>query len=227
MSVLRDLVVACPSCDVEVSFEVVESINADRRPDLREAILARTFQHSPCEGCGTPLRVDPDLTYLHVAGRLWMLVRPAADLAHWEQMEEIAREVHGHAYGAGAPPVAQAIGQNLDARITFGWPAFREKLLAAELGIDDVALELAKMLVLRSAESVELDDAVELRLVDRSDDTLVLAWVRSDSEEPVEFVEVPEGLVADLVEDPDWADARAALTAGLFVDLHRILVPAT
>jgi endogenous inhibitor of DNA gyrase (YacG/DUF329 family) len=49
----RTETVNCPACATPVEFELVFSVNADRRPDLRDAIVAGTFQRQPCPSCGT------------------------------------------------------------------------------------------------------------------------------------------------------------------------------
>jgi hypothetical protein len=43
MSMFESIAVACPACGTQVDFDAVQSVNADRRPDLRAAILAGTF----------------------------------------------------------------------------------------------------------------------------------------------------------------------------------------
>ena len=59
MSVFHTQTVHCPACATPVEFKLVFSVNADRRPDLRDAIVAGTFQRQPCPSCGTEFRVDP------------------------------------------------------------------------------------------------------------------------------------------------------------------------
>ena len=66
MSVFHTETVNCPACATPVEFKLVFSVNADRRPDLREAIVAGTFQRQPCPSCGAEFRVDPEFTYMEL-----------------------------------------------------------------------------------------------------------------------------------------------------------------
>ena len=56
MSVFHTETINCPACATPVEFKLVFSVNADRRPDLRDAIIAGTFQRQPCPSCGTAIR---------------------------------------------------------------------------------------------------------------------------------------------------------------------------
>ena len=66
MSLFREIKVHCPSCHEAVILDAVHSVNADRRPDLRDEILAGDFQRCQCNACQQPFRLDPSLTYLDV-----------------------------------------------------------------------------------------------------------------------------------------------------------------
>src|SRR5262249_5225854 len=155
-----------PGCSTSVPFRAVMSVNADRRPDLRSAILDRSFQRESCPGCKESFRLDPELTYFDMARQQWILVQPVARLPQWVELEQQARTTFERTYGPGAPPMLQALGQKLQARIAFGWAALREKVLAVEHGLRDADLELLKAMLLRGIDNPQLADDTELRLVD-------------------------------------------------------------
>jgi hypothetical protein len=67
MSLFRPETIDCPRCDTPVAFEVADSVNADLRSDLRDAILDDSFQRGTCPGCGVAFRVAPNLSYLDVS----------------------------------------------------------------------------------------------------------------------------------------------------------------
>jgi CpXC protein len=227
MSVFQMETVTCPGCGQSMKFHVNYSVNADRRPDFRDAILDGTFQRQACPSCGKSTRLEPEMTYFNVGRGQWLLVRPAGSLADWPALEEQARATFETAYGPGTPPAVREMGRSLKPRVTFGWSALREKLLCAELGLDDVTLELLKMALLRSLNELPLADDVELRLTKAEGDELVLRWIKAASEQPLEELRVPKSLYDDIVAAPgDWKELRAQLTAGPFVDVHRLLVPA-
>jgi hypothetical protein len=224
MSLFEPTTLACPACGTPVEFQAVASVNADRRSDLRDAILDRSFQREACPKCAKTFRLDPMFTYMDQALGLWMVVHPVADLGNWEALEQKDRATHDLAYGARASAAARAIGAALKPRVAFGWPAVREKVLAADKKLDDVTLELVKLAVLRGYDSSPLNQDNELRLAEVNDDQLVLAWIQPQEEEIRETLKVPRGVYDDIAADPaGWEALRAELTAGLFVDMHRLL----
>jgi len=225
MSLFQPETVACPACGAPVEFAVVYSINADRRPDLRDGILDGTFQEEICDKCDKAFRLEPELTYLDVARKQWLLVQPAGKLADWPELEERAKSSFDKSYGPHQAPAVQALGRTMQARVTFGWAAFREKLLAVERGLDDVVLELVKLAIIRGLDDSPLADDTELRLVDLEGDDLVLAWIKSADESAVEVLTAPRALYDEIAADTgSWKALRDQLLQGAFVDLQRLLI---
>lgn len=228
MSILETQTVACPSCKEELTFETAHSVLADRRPDMRAAILAGTFQAEVCEHCGTHFRREPDLNYLDIARGQWILTCPATDVVDWPALEARAQGIFELGYGVMAPAPAQEIGRDLAVRVAFGWPALREKILAAEAGLDDALLECLKLNILRTLDGPAMTDTVELRLHDADEARLTLAWLDSDSGELIEIIEVPRAAYDRLAEaGADYAELRASLGEGPFVDMNRLLIDPT
>ena len=226
MSLFKTTQVACPSCGASLSFQTVHSVNADRRPDLRRAILDGTFQRMDCPSCAARFRLDPDFNLLDVGRGQWIVAAPVEGLLEWQAREAAARALFVRAYGADAPEPAQALGARLRTRITFGWPALREKLLAAEHGLDDVALECCKAAVMRGVKGLPVSPEADLRLADVDGDKLVMAWLRSFDGAEGDAVLVPRSLHDAVVADADgaWAGLRREFDGALFVDLNRKLV---
>ena len=234
MSLFKTATIACPACGSTLDFETVHSVNADRRPDLRAAILAGEFQRMTCPVCTARFRLDPDFNYLDVGRRQWIVAAPVAAVAEWPTREAAARQLFARAYGTDAPELARDIGLALRPRLTFGWPALREKLLAAEHGIDDIALEACKAIVMRAAGSVPLAADTDLRLVDVDRDVdgtggkLVMAWLRSFDGREGDAFSVPRSECSAVAADASgtWSAFRRGFDAALFVDLNRTLLPA-
>ena len=225
MSLFEPAEVPCPACGATLSFDLCASVNADRRPDLRVAILDATFQRAVCASCGGTTRLPPALVYFDMARGQWIIAKPASDYADWAQLELLARETFALSYGKDAAAPARRIGARLRPRVVFGWAALREKLLAAEEDIDDVILELLKLAILRDVSGAALNDESALRLIDADGDTLTLAWLISETEELLSTLEVPRTALADIAAAADaWAPLRDKLTAALFVDGTRLLL---
>src|SRR5664279_3669620 len=145
MSLFKTIEIKCPACGVTTPFEAVHSVNADRRPDLRKEILANEFQRVQCGACDAPFRLDPSFNYIDLKRGQWIAALPVVELENWKQREDAARQTFALAWGEEA----REIGAGLRPRLTFGWPALREKILAREHGLDDVALEACKATAMR------------------------------------------------------------------------------
>lgn len=227
MSIFQTTTVSCPACNTEVTVEVAASVNADRRPDLRQEIIDGTFQAISCPSCATSFRLQPSFTYIDVGRRQWILAHPIDDLPHWQTLEAEARTVFDTAYGTGAPRIARELGKTLVARIAFGWPAVREKLVCQEAGLDDIGIELLKLAVVRDVRNAPLADESELRLDQVEDESFTFAWLDSSNEALLKALRIPRDAYTELTDDPQpWAALRAQFAGQLFVDVNRLLVTA-
>jgi len=228
LSVFRTVDVSCPVCSTPTRFDLVYSVNADRRPDLRGQILDNTFQRIACPGCGDFYRIEPEFTLMHVAESQFIAVWPSSGLAHWRDFEARSEVAFDSAYGPGASKTAAEIGRELEPRVAFGWEAAREKLLARDLGIDDRTLELAKLALLRTQDDLPLGPGNALRLVAVDDEqNLVFGQFPTAAAAPTEELRVPRALLDEIDAEPEWAALRDQLSAGLFVDMLRLIVDPT
>ncbi|MCI0682584.1 MAG: CpXC domain-containing protein [Gemmataceae bacterium] len=226
MSLFRPVSVPCPSCGASVEFNTVFSLNADRRPDLRVAVLNGSFQRQACPQCNTEFRLDPELTYLDVGRGQWIGVFPVAKLDQWKELEAQTQAMFNKAYGDKASAAAREIGAGLKPRLVFGWSALREKLVAVEQGLDDVILELTKAAMVRGLDEPPVDAGTELRLVAAEGDSLAVAWLVSANEEVKEMLRVPRSLYDEIAADTTgWSALHESLSAGPFVDVTRFLLP--
>jgi hypothetical protein len=228
MSIFRTLTVQCPACNAALKFELVLSVSADRRPDLREAILDGSFQREACPSCGTKFRVEPEFTYMDIARGQYIGVWPLAKRGEWQTWARKTREVFDDALGKNAPPEAKRIGADMQVRTVFGWRALIEKLLARDAGIDDRTLELAKLAAMRSGETTPLPGQLELRFIGERRGELVFAWIGTrHDEEPEPALSVPRSLIAEIEADaPAWQAARDAVAEGDVVDFQREMLAA-
>lgn len=225
MSLFHTESIACPSCGAKAEREIAGSVAAARRPDLRQAILDDSFQKIACEACGTSFRITPTLTYMDVTRGTWILTLPCADRPLWDTFERGALEIFSDSFGAAAPPAARGLGERLKVRVTFGWSGLREKLLCEEYGIDDTALELLKLLLIRTTEAGHVTEDAALRLLGRKDDgALLLGWLKDATEGGDEAIAVPAALLDDIAADAAWSAARTELANGPFVDVSKLLV---
>jgi CpXC protein len=226
MSLFENVMLPCPACGEPVEFEAVSSVNADRRPDLRDEILGGTFQQKPCPSCEVPFRLDPLFTYVDVGRGQWIVVHPFGYIGDWESLESQARAAFDRSYGPAAPEVARELGAGLQPRLTFGWHAMAEKILAREHNLNDVEFELTKMAVLRDSEQAPLTAHTELRLVDVQDGSLIMDWVVGSTGEVAERLTVPRAVYDEIVADRSaWQSLREEMDGRLFVDMQRLMLP--
>lgn len=227
MSIFRTVTMACPACATPVDLELVHSVSADRRPDLREAILDGSFQRQACPSCGTAFRVEPEFVYMDFGRSQYIGVWPASRRGDWQALAAQTRAVFDDALGKNAPREAKALGEKMAVRAVFGWPALVEKILARQAGIDDRTLEAAKLAVMRTREETPLPGRVELRLVGEIEGDLLLAWVGGRDDEPPPALRVPRQLIADIEADPGaWQAVKDDATEGDVIDFQRALLAA-
>lgn len=228
MSLFHPAVTTCPKCGTKAEVQRVGSVNADRRPDYRTAILDGSFQAANCGRCGERLRFPPHLTYLDVGRNCWIAVEPASLISRWETIESEVFEVFDRGFGRSAPPAAQELGRSVRPRLVFGWAALREKLRCQDLGLDDVILELLKMAVMRQVNAAPAADQTELRLMAGDGATLRLQWIESDSESALASLDVPREVYDEIGEyAEDWALARDKFSGVFLVDVGRLLIRAS
>ena len=138
MSLFDRMLARCPICDTAQEIDLVGSVNAGRRPDLREQILARRFQEQSCVNCGALFRLPPGFTYVDYDRGQWILAHPADQVAGWQRLEAEARAAFDSLYGPGSG--AEEVGRTLRPRITFGWLGSALVMLASELKVFDAVV---------------------------------------------------------------------------------------
>jgi hypothetical protein len=220
MSVFQSIEVPCPSCKTAVPFELVHSVNAARRPDLRTAILDRSFQRQECPACHFSFRMEPEFTYLDVGRKQFFAVWPASKLAQCHALEARAAASFDKAFGPESD--AKTLGQGMLARVVFGWAGLSEKLIAAENGIDDTTLEIAKIAIMRSMGEAKVGSDREFRLLGATPEALIVGWLRTSTEDLDEELSVPRDLIGEIEAQPsDWAALREEVAGPMFVDYRR------
>jgi hypothetical protein len=225
MSLLLKAKAICQGCGTAVPSRLAASVNADRRPDLRVGIMTGGFQSEVCPSCGAKLRFPLHLSYIDNRRGQWILAEGADAAPDWERMETEARSIFTDAYGPDSPQAAQELGQGLLPRIVFGWPSLREKLLVREVDLDDITLEILKLVILREVPDPPLADQNELRLTGTDTGQLQLTWIESASETELMDLSVPREAYDAIDVDPvPWLELRQKFIGAYFVDLRRLFL---
>jgi hypothetical protein len=225
MSLFTTAEVTCGACGKMSEVSRAASINADRRDDLRQAILDGSFQAEACPHCGERMRLPAQLSYLDIGRGQWIIAEDTAELETWREAEARAQTLFDTTFGRAAPPLERELGSALAARVVFGWPALREKLLCGGCGLDDLTLELLKLAIMREVPGSPLADDTELRLVEASDQALEFAWLRVPGETGLASVSIERGVYDHVAQDAQpWTGLRTELQTGLFVDVKRLFL---
>src|SRR5262245_6304595 len=134
------------SCGAIVSVFCADSINAERHPHMRDAILARTLHVFRCEACLASIVVDKPFVYVDLTRRQLYSVQPQALRAQEREHGQALVEVFERTLGQHAGATARAMfdGDKFQIRLCYGSEALREKLVAHDAGLRDLALEALK-----------------------------------------------------------------------------------
>ncbi len=225
MSLFHPVNLVCPNCQALITMDAVGSVNADRRPDLRQAILDDKFQDTTCGACGESFRLQPEFNFFDAGRRQWIAAMQAPRVTQYLTIEDEVSELFASSYGGRAPAAARVVGETLDVRLTFGWPALREKLILREHGLDDRIIELIKLDLLRNLPEAPLDLGTEMRLLRVADDVLPFLWIESATEAPVEEVVLPRAAYDTFAANlAPWEPVLAQLTDGPFVDMQKLFL---
>ncbi|MCK6524068.1 CpXC domain-containing protein [Myxococcota bacterium] len=209
----------CLACGVSSEREVAVSLNGERRPDLRAAILDGSFQRYPCPSCGAPCRVQDPFVYLHFARKEWITCFSPEREPDWARLECEPMEDWREGMVTFAPPLVRDLSAGFRVRAVFGVDALREKLLCFEHGLDDAWLELLKLQLHRERADLTFSPRQRLRLYAVESDTLWFGVTGANRTLGV----AREALLA-LQEDPiAWLTPMEHLTRGPYVDLGRIM----
>ncbi len=225
MSMFFPVEATCERCAAKTSFRLAASVNADRRPDLRQAILDGTFQAETCPGCGAALRLPVHLSYLDLGRGQWVLAEDPVALPAWREAEQHASQVFDGAYGKDASRPAQELGAGLRPRLVFGWTAFRELLHADSLRLDPVTLELLKLLLLRTVPNPPIDEDTELRLIGGTQTLFELGWIESRTEKFLSGLSISRDIYDSIeLHAASWAKLHQMLDGAPFLDYRRLFM---
>lgn len=223
MSLFQPVNLVCPNCSALITMDAVGSVNADRRPDLRASIMDNDFQDVSCRECEHSLRLQPNFNFLDVGRGQWVASMPASFIGRFGEIEGEVQTLFDQSYGKRAPEAAQSVGDGLSVRLTFGWPALREKLYIREAGLDDITLEMCKLDLMKRLPEVLLGGGIELRLLSVSGDHLEFAWIHAATEEVKGQFTANRMLYDAIADAPDaWAKVAEQIGNGAFTDIQKL-----
>lgn len=190
----------CPGCHGGIDARLTRGVDATRRADLRDDLLARRFHRLICATCGTALEIEQALIYLDLVRHQWLYVAVDRDRARWPAWEarlraDLALVLSRHS------PLLHAAGDGLRSRVVFGHEELREKLVIWEAGADDALVECVKVRAIASDPALGLPRS---RLIaDRigRDDRIELIWFAAGAAAPSRALTTPPAWLRDTDRD--------------------------
>lgn len=149
VSTFVDALVECGACAHRFPAEIADAVHVSTRRELRDAILAGVFHRFMCPRCGGSTTVEKVFAYTDFDRFHWFVVVPGAALPSVDDWRRFADETFAATMLSHCPPlVRDHWAPRMQRRVVFGLAALREKLIAADAGLDDRALEAMKLGVL-------------------------------------------------------------------------------
>jgi hypothetical protein len=211
----------CPKCGRENRFFLISVIDVDDQADWRDEIVERTLSQEACGNCGTLYRIQPHFAFFDREHDLWIGAFPWNERTAWRACDQQARSLYDVYLQAPTAMSSRMHEAPLNRRITFGWEALREKIVAASHGLDDATLELLKRDVDQSPLGRAREES-DLRLLDADATELILGRVIPPAEHRKDQMSIPRARYDAAVDDPAGRRLRNDLLKEAYVDLRRL-----
>jgi CpXC protein len=216
-------------CGAPVRVFIATSVNAERHPHMRDAILRRAFHVFECGACHQPLGVEKEFLYIDLTRGEFYGVFPLAAAADPDPCARQIAAAFETALGADASAAARQLGEGMRVRVCFGTEELREKIVARAAGLSDLALELLKADVLRENPALAELGIQTLRLEAVGQDGGLGMWLEQAGTPPRLLQDrafTIERAVYDVFGAMSWQDLLARLpgvASGPHVSLLRLL----
>lgn len=151
-------------CGAQIGIRVIDSLNAGRHPHLRQALLDRKLHMFWCERCGRQFNIEKELFYFDLDRRQFLGAFPLSELPNATACARQFMESWQRWMIDSAPVGLRELAQSFLVRVCFGYEELREKIVADEAGLSDLALEALKIEMLRAAPYLKNDHVATFRL---------------------------------------------------------------
>jgi hypothetical protein len=163
MSITSVREVTC-KCGAPVRVFVATSVNAVRHPHMREAIIKRTFHVFECGACHAPVGIEKELLYIDLARGEFYGMFPLARASDPAPCARMIADAFETSLGEQTGAAAQQFRAGMRVRVCFGYEELREKIVARDNGLSDLALEILKASILAGNPDLQPLGVQTLRL---------------------------------------------------------------
>jgi hypothetical protein len=138
----------CADCGAVVDVRVADSLNANRLPEARAWVLARTLFQHPCVCGRTVIAIQPFL-YVDFDRGLWVQVVPEDQRPAYHAREPEVVDAYRAAFDpVTGPRFIASLGSLVTPRLAYGHEELREKVVGGDAGLDDALVEALKLEIL-------------------------------------------------------------------------------
>ena len=223
------------NCGVKLAVLCADSVNAERHPHMRQAVLDRQLHVFRCAACNVNIVVEHRFWYLDLARGQFYGVFPASSRAQERECAQAVHDAFQLALGERAGATARALfpSEAMHVRVCFGNEELREKIVLSEAGLLDLALEVLKARMLvemhRSGPDVARLGVQTLRLdhVEPNGDLACFFEQATTPPRPLEIgVVIPRARYEEIAAVP-WQEllAQYPFASGPHVSLLRATLP--
>lgn len=145
MSTLATVRTHCNRCEAEITTEVAQVLNFDRRPDLRDQILSGELNRVVCASCGHRAVIQRTVATFDFGRRSWIYCYPDWAEVHWKDLAAATQRAFDRTMRTSAPRSLVAMAGEFTVRVVFGYDALREQLLLQDHDLDPRQVEYAKL----------------------------------------------------------------------------------
>lgn len=124
--------IACPKCSESTEAKLYMSINATNEPTLRSDVLDERLFKFRCTACGHEARLTYPVLYNDMKNRFMVYLIPEVDRF---QLEDIELEQKYERL------------KGIRKRLASDFNGFKEKVFIFESGLDDMAVEITKLVI--------------------------------------------------------------------------------
>ncbi len=164
--------IACPKCSECTEAKLYMSINATNEPTLRADVLDERLFKFRCTACGHEARLTYPVLYNDMKNRFMIYLIPEVDRFQLEdvELEQKYERLHG-----------------VRKRLASDFNSFKEKVFIFESGLDDMAVEITKLVVSEMVAKKYALPSVEegyLSMYDREKNTMGFTFFVGKEHEP-------------------------------------------
>lgn len=164
--------ISCPKCSECTEAKLYMSINATNEPTLRADVLDERLFKFRCQACGYEARLTYPVLYNDMRNRFMVYLIPEVDRF---QLEDVELEQKYERL------------QGVRKRLASDFNSFKEKVFIFESGLDDMAVEITKLVISEMvAKKYNIAHVEEgyLSMYDREKNTMGFTFFVGENNEP-------------------------------------------